>query len=113
MYLNIVCKTEGTGLKSTNSSVAVNSVVSHWALLNDLPQIEEFQRASKINNHLNPKTGYFNKGEYFHFAKTIPIQGKKNPQHFCAHRKLDYTQGYYFLFQFTCNLNIQYSCLMN
>lgn len=81
MYLNIVCKTEGTGLKPTNSSVAANSVVSHWALLNDLPQIEEFQRASKINNHLNPKTGYFNRGEYFHFAKTIPIQGKKKPQH--------------------------------
>lgn len=72
-----MCKPEGIGLKLTNSLVAAKSIVSHWALLNDLSQTEEFQRASKINNHLDPKTGYFNKGEYFHFAKTIPIQGKK------------------------------------
>lgn len=89
-------------------------------LLAEVSQTELFQSTSKINNHLNLNTRYFNR--VFQFCKCNTHSRKKKRFRvnvllslstldiFSVHVRHGYTDGYYFLFQFY--LQFEYRALM-
>lgn len=88
-------------------------------LLAEVSQTELFQSTSKINNHLNLNTRYFNsvsilqmqypfkKKKHFRVNVLISLSTLDN---FSVHVRHGYTDGYYFLFQFY--LQFEYRALM-
>lgn len=88
-------------------------------LLAEVSQTELFQSTSKINNHLNLNTRYFNsvsilqmqypfkKKKHFRVNVLISLSALDN---FSVHVRHGYTDGYYFLFQFY--LQFEYRALM-